>query len=36
MSGDKELALHLEEKGYDWVREDSATADKSEKSAVSV
>lgn len=29
MSGDKELALHLEEKGYDWVREDS------EKSAVS-
>ena len=23
LSGDKELALHLEEKGYDWVREES-------------
>jgi Fe-S cluster assembly ATP-binding protein len=23
-SGDKELALHLEEKGYDWVREETA------------
>ncbi len=23
-SGDKDLALHLEEKGYDWIREESA------------
>ena len=25
-SGDKDLALELEEKGYDWVKEESATA----------
>ena len=30
LSGDKELALHLEEKGYDWVR------DETEKNAVTV
>jgi Fe-S cluster assembly ATP-binding protein len=23
LSGDKELALHLEEKGYDWVRDEA-------------
>ncbi len=25
-SGDRELALQLEEKGYDWVREEAAAA----------
>ena len=25
-SGDKDLALHLEEKGYDWIREESPAA----------
>jgi Fe-S cluster assembly ATP-binding protein len=26
LSGDKELALQLEEKGYDWVKEDAREA----------